>query len=219
MKPALIGSALVACAIAGPVTKRFTIQSEDASTVGASDASILTYALVLEVLLNDDLATNSQLTVDSIQHLENAFYRGGLENITQTQFAQAGFDAAFYANLLQVAQDEANHVAFLTAGLTAAGANPPAECVYNFPYTDATSFVALASILEGVGVSGSCRSDHYSKLLADNVNSISRRCSRHSFKGLPDRCRVHFDCGSKALVLPTCFAWGACVSILLRHPA
>jgi hypothetical protein len=59
MKSALIASALVAYAVAGPVTKRFTIQSEDASTVGASDASILTYALVLEVLLNHDPATGS----------------------------------------------------------------------------------------------------------------------------------------------------------------
>lgn len=135
MKTAIITSALMASAIAGPVMKRFTTQSEDASTVGASDASILTYALILE-------------------HLENAFYRGGLQNFTQAQFAAAGFDAAFYANLEQVAQDEANHVAFLTAGLTAAGANPPAECVYSFPYTNPASFVALASILEGVGVSG-----------------------------------------------------------------
>lgn len=59
MKSGLIASALVAYAVAGPVTKRFTIQSEDASTVGASDASILTYALVLEVLLNDDPAPGS----------------------------------------------------------------------------------------------------------------------------------------------------------------
>lgn len=112
MKSALIASALLAAASAGPISKRFTIQSEDASTVGASDAAILTYALVLE-------------------HLEDAFYRGGLQNFTAAQFAAAGFDAAFYANLEQVAQDEANHVAFLTAGLTAVGATPPAECVYS----------------------------------------------------------------------------------------
>jgi Ferritin-like domain len=136
MKTVFFTGAFAAIAIAGPGFKRFNIQSEDASTVGASDAAILTYALVLE-------------------HLENAFYRGGLQNFTQAQFANAGFDAAFYANLEQVAQDEANHVAFLTAGLTAAGATPPAACVYNFPYADPRSFVALASILEGVGVSGS----------------------------------------------------------------
>lgn len=136
MKTVFFTTAFVAAATAGPVFRRFTTQSEDASTVGVSDVSILTYALTLE-------------------HLENAFYRGGLQNYTQAQFQAAGFDATFYANLEQVAQDEANHVEFLTAGLSAAGVVAPAECQYNFPYTTPGTFVALASILEGVGVSGS----------------------------------------------------------------
>ena len=114
--------------------KRYNIKSEDDSTVGTNDVNILTYALVLE-------------------HLESAFYAGGLANFTADQFSTAGYDATTYANLQRVASDEANHVAFLTQGLTAAGANPPAACVYNFPYTDPTSFLTLATILEGVGVS------------------------------------------------------------------
>ena len=115
-------------------TKRYSIKSEDDSTVGASDVNILTYALVLE-------------------HLESAFYAGGLANFTAGQFANEGYDATFYTNLQRVASDEANHVAFLTQGLTAVGANPPAACVYDFPYTDPTSFITLATVLEGVGVS------------------------------------------------------------------
>ena len=115
-------------------SKRFSIQGEDDATTGKSDVTILQYALTLE-------------------HLEATFYRQGLANFTAAQFATAGFDATFYANLQRVAADEANHVAFLTTGLTSAGAVAPAECVYNFPYTDPASFVALASVLEGVGVS------------------------------------------------------------------
>ena len=61
-------------------------------------ADILNYALTLE-------------------HLEDTFYRTGISNFTQAQFAAAGFDADFYSHLLTVANDEKTHVAFLTAGL------------------------------------------------------------------------------------------------------
>lgn len=103
-----------ALAIPANPAKRQSTKAEDATTIGKSDVSILTYALILE-------------------HLEDNFYRGGLANFTQAQFAAAGFGEAFYNNLVQVAKDEATHVSFLTAALTAAGATPVAECTYNFP--------------------------------------------------------------------------------------
>ena len=62
-------------------------------------ADILNYALTLE-------------------HLEDKFYREGLANFTQEQFAAAGFDATFYANLKVVSSDETTHVSFLTTALT-----------------------------------------------------------------------------------------------------
>lgn len=74
------------------------------------------------------------------------------------KFDQAAFDAAGYSGLYpvlqQVAADEASHVAFLTAGLKAAGvANPPQRCEYGFPYTDVASFLGLSQVIENVGVS------------------------------------------------------------------
>lgn len=98
------------------------------------DGTILNYALTLE-------------------HLEDTFYRQGLANFTQEQFAAAGFGGSFYSNLKEISKDETTHVSFLTTALTAAGVAPVDECVYKFPYTDVRSFVSLASVLEGVGVS------------------------------------------------------------------
>lgn len=136
MKSLFLVGMLTSSVLARPATKtkRFSIKSEDDTTVGSSDINILTYALILE-------------------HLEDAFYRGGLENFTASQFANAGYDGSVYTNLQQASSDESNHVAFLTSALTAAGAQVPQECTYNFPYTDPTSFMTLATILEGVGVS------------------------------------------------------------------
>ena len=67
-----------------------------------------------------------------LEHLEDNFYRGGLANFTQQQFADAGFDQTFYTNLQEVSKDETTHVSFITTALTAAGATPVSECVYNF---------------------------------------------------------------------------------------
>lgn len=64
-----------------------------------TDADILNYALTLE-------------------HLEATFYKEGLQNYTQADFVAAGFADPFYANLMEVAKDEATHVSFLTSALS-----------------------------------------------------------------------------------------------------
>lgn len=53
----------------------------------------------------------------------------------------------------QVYLDEQSHAAFLTGALVSAGVEATAPLEYEFTYTDVETFVALAGVIEGVGVS------------------------------------------------------------------
>ncbi|TDZ17737.1 Protein rds1 [Colletotrichum sidae] len=97
------------------------------------DITILNYALVLE-------------------YLEREFYRQGLANYTEADFCEfaAGESSKFYKNLQNIYEDEKSHVQFLETALNGSAIPEPS---FKFPSTDARSFLALASILEGTGVS------------------------------------------------------------------
>lgn len=85
--------------------------------------------------------------------MENSFYREALAKFTQADFDKAGLKSCFLDNLKEIKFDEQTHVDFLSAGLTAAGATPVAECTYNFGFSDVPTFLAIGNVLEGIGVS------------------------------------------------------------------
>lgn len=124
---AVLFSLVAGIGIAKPISKRVT-------TPVVNDGIILNYALTLE-------------------YLERKFYEEAIANYSQQQFIDAGFPDPFYTNLLTIREDERTHVTFLSTALQAAGVKPVVELTYRFPSTDVKSFVGLASVLEGVGVS------------------------------------------------------------------
>ena len=103
--------------------------------------------------------------------------------LIQANFIAAGFPDPFYANLVEIASDEKTHVSFLT---TALGNAAVAECIYSFPSTTPAQFVALASVLEGVGVSAYVGPLHPALFISVfDTNKTARRRGLHPRQILP----------------------------------
>ncbi|KAL9633989.1 MAG: hypothetical protein Q9204_003179 [Flavoplaca sp. TL-2023a] len=154
-------AAFAAFAAAAPAQNNLLAIRQAAPAI--TDGDILNYALTLE-------------------HLEDNFYRQVLDRFSESDFADAGFDAAFYANLKTISKDESVHVSYLTAALTAANVDAVAECTYDFGLTSVNMSIATASILEGVGVSAylGAAADIMSKNYLTAAGSILTVESRHS---------------------------------------
>jgi len=98
----------------------------------ADDLEVFNYALTLE-------------------HLENAFYRDGLEMFDEAAFTDAGYDAQVHEYLMAIGQHEQDHVDAITAAIEAAGGTPVEEAEYDFGYTDVDGFLGVAQALETTG--------------------------------------------------------------------
>ncbi|KAG6917053.1 hypothetical protein DXG01_004105 [Tephrocybe rancida] len=97
--------------------------------------------------IDDVTILNFALT---LEHLESAFYKSGLEKYDEPAFANAGLPPWVRPRFAQIGEHEVAHVAFLSGALGEKATQP---CEYNFPHTTPTEFAALSNVLEGVGVS------------------------------------------------------------------
>ncbi|KAJ0159147.1 hypothetical protein CTA2_10235, partial [Colletotrichum tanaceti] len=124
----ILAVASAASVLGAPLEKRANYDP-----LPGGDSTILNYALTLE-------------------YLERAFYAQGLKNFTEADFCEYAGEVGekFYKNLRIIYEDEKTHVDFLKGAL---GTSAIPEPSFSFPVTDAESFLALAVILEGVGVS------------------------------------------------------------------
>ncbi len=86
----------------------------------------------------------------TLEHLEATFYREALDMFTADDFAGG---QVVYDLLVQIGDHEAAHVEALTATINDLGGTPVEEASYDFGYSDANSFLAVAVALENVGVS------------------------------------------------------------------
>lgn len=97
----------------------------------------------------------------TLEHLEHAFYRDGLERLDTKDFRKAkvlrGFGNRIKGdvrpNLIEIRDHEETHVDALTATVKSLGGNPVGEACYDFGYETASEFLGVAAVLENTGVS------------------------------------------------------------------
>lgn len=121
------GAGAVAAAVSSFDLKRAVAQDFE------DDIDILNYALTLE-------------------HLEYAFYREGLDELGLRAFEEAGLEETVYPLLQQLRGQEASHVNALSSAISDLGGEPVEEGEYDFEYEDVESFLTTAQALENTGV-------------------------------------------------------------------
>ena len=89
----------------------------------------------------------------TLEHLEYAFYRDGLEAFSADDFTSAGYADNVYEWFGIIRDHELEHVNVITQVVTDLGGEPVAEAEYDFGYTDLAGFVGVAQVLENTGVS------------------------------------------------------------------
>jgi hypothetical protein len=89
----------------------------------------------------------------TLEHLEHAFYRNGLEEFTAEDFTAAGYSANVYDYFGMIRDHEQEHVNTITKVITDLGGEPAVEAAYDFGYSDLAGFVGVAQVLENTGVS------------------------------------------------------------------
>jgi hypothetical protein len=89
----------------------------------------------------------------TLEHLEYAFYRDGLEQFSAEDFAAAGYAANVHEWFGIIRDHEDEHVQTITKVISDLGGEPVAEAEYDFGYTDLAGFVGVAQVLENTGVS------------------------------------------------------------------
>jgi rubrerythrin len=108
---------------------------------GTTDIDVLNYALTLE-------------------HLENAFYRDGLEQYSDEEITNADALADFGEEITMTLPDhlrtvgahEAAHVDAIAKTVEDLGGDPVSEATYDFGYGTPSEFLAVAQALENTGV-------------------------------------------------------------------
>lgn len=108
----------------------------------ASDRSLPMYQMAFD---SDVDVLNYALT---LEHLEAAFY----EMAPDYDLGSDGFGNNINEWVAVIGEHEAAHVATLTQVVTDLGGMPVERAEYDFGVTDAASFLAVAKVLENVGV-------------------------------------------------------------------
>ena len=116
----------------------------------------------------------------TLEHLENAFYRDGLDEFDDADFEDAGFDASVRERLAEIGEHEQAHVDTLTEVITQLGEEDPVEegsYLFEDAFADVQTFLATAAVFENTGVSAYQGAAQY---LQENDELLTAALNIHS---------------------------------------
>ncbi|MBA3874096.1 MAG: ferritin-like domain-containing protein [Anaerolineae bacterium] len=129
-----LGAAIMGFAPLLDAAQKVSASASDSITNPMSDLDVLNYALTLE-------------------HLEYAFYRDGLNRFKFADLDNTGRPSEHLGRYLTLVRDhERIHVSTLTNAIRNVGGVPVPELKYKFGYTDIRGFLRIAMALENTGV-------------------------------------------------------------------
>jgi len=115
----------------------------------------------------------------TLEHLENAFYRDGLDQFDDASFEEAGFVPEVRERLVEIGDHEQEHVDTLTQVISDLGGEPVDEGEYLFDdaFADVTTFLGTAQVFENTGVSAYQGAAQY---LIENDELLTAALNIHS---------------------------------------
>ena len=116
-----------------------------AAAMMVASSPALTRLVAAQDFTDDIDVLNYALT---LEHLEYAFYRDGID-----QFSSDNFDDGVFDNLILIRDHEDVHVDALVTTISDLGGTPVEEATYDFGYgDDSAAFLEVAAALENTGV-------------------------------------------------------------------
>jgi hypothetical protein len=93
---------------------------------------------------DDDLLFQNLLSAEWAIY---SFYQQGVARFNASAFEEAGFPNTTYDRISEIRDNEAGHLAIFQEAISS-GSVRPGACEYQFPYTDAASYLELGTLLE-----------------------------------------------------------------------
>lgn len=116
-----------------------------------------------------------------------SFYQQGVSRFNTSSFVEAGFPNTTYDRIAEIRDNEAGHLAMFQSAISSTSVTPGA-CEYEFPYTDARSYLELGTLLEVLSMAFLISLVLQAKLDASKATlvAIAETESRHNTWSLMD---------------------------------
>ena len=186
----------------GPIPNESSIYSDDRNVTGPFPADFTEPVPPTQhgAPGPDDLLFQNLLAAEWIIY---SFYQQGVEAFTAANFTDAGYPNSTYARIQEIRDNEAGHVRIFQDSISPTSLKP-GPCRYRYPFQDATSFLALSTIIEigSIAFLSGLLQQSRTKATSAALLAISGIETRHETWGLIDIWGANPFAGPSETIFP-----------------